>query len=182
MTNFHKSMWPGRVSNTLPVTPQAGATCTDCARRPGTILKEERLEAKNALQKRKYSRLSLSRSRRDPLKHFEISVLRHIRVAELRTIPIEQPSFTNEQVFDSFSLKYMLKILWNGGEIAPEEQFLLLSTIFSYLMLDFYVKTRIRFSLRDKRVFRDNRSRDNESPLYTYLIRFDCVNVMLQHC
>ena len=27
----------------------------------------------------KYSRLSLSRSRRDPLKHFEISVLRHIR-------------------------------------------------------------------------------------------------------
>ena len=36
---------------------------------------------------------------------------------------------------------------------APEEQFLLLSTIFSYLMLDFYVKTRIRFSLRDKRLF-----------------------------
>ena len=47
----------------------------------------------------------------------------------------------------------MLKILWEGGEIAPEEQFLLLSTIFSYLMLDFYVKTRIRFSLRDKRLF-----------------------------
>ena len=39
------------------------------------------------------------------------------------------------------------------GEIAPEEQFLLLSTIFSYLMLDFYVKTRTRFSLRDKRLF-----------------------------
>ena len=39
------------------------------------------------------------------------------------------------------------------GEIAPEEQFLLLSTIFCYLMLDFYVKTRIRFSLRDKRLF-----------------------------
>ena len=47
----------------------------------------------------------------------------------------------------------MVKILWKGGEIAPEEQFLLLSTIFSYLMLDFYVKTRIRFSLRDKRLF-----------------------------
>ena len=47
----------------------------------------------------------------------------------------------------------MLKILWKGEEIAPEEQFLLLSTIFSYLMLDFYVKTRIRFSLRDKRLF-----------------------------
>ena len=45
-----------------------------------------------------YSRLSLSRSRRDPLKHFEISVLRHIRFAELRKIPTEQPSFTNEHL------------------------------------------------------------------------------------
>ena len=47
----------------------------------------------------------------------------------------------------------MLKILWNRGEIAPQEQFLLLSTIFCYLMLDFYVKTGVRFSLRDKRLF-----------------------------
>ena len=39
------------------------------------------------------------------------------------------------------------------GEIAPEEQFLLPSTIFCYLVLDSYVKTRIRFSLRDKRLF-----------------------------
>ena len=46
----------------------------------------------------------------------------------------------------------MLKILWKRGEIAPEEQFLLLFTIFYYLMLDFCVKTRIRFSLRDKRL------------------------------
>ena len=47
----------------------------------------------------------------------------------------------------------MLKILWKMGEIAPEEQFLLLSTIFCYLMLDFYVETGIRFSLRKKRLF-----------------------------
>ena len=47
----------------------------------------------------------------------------------------------------------MLKILWEREEIAPEEQFLLLSTIFSYLMLDFYVKTGIGLSLRDKRLF-----------------------------
>ena len=47
----------------------------------------------------------------------------------------------------------MLKILWKRGEIAPREQFLLLSTIFCYLMLDFYIKTRIRFFLRDKRFF-----------------------------
>ena len=39
------------------------------------------------------------------------------------------------------------------GEIAPEERFHPLSTIFYYLMLDFYVKTGIRFSLRDKRLF-----------------------------
>ena len=47
----------------------------------------------------------------------------------------------------------MLKILWKRGKIAPEEQFLPLSTIFYYLMLDFYDKTGIRFSLRDKRLF-----------------------------
>ena len=47
----------------------------------------------------------------------------------------------------------MLKILRKREEIAPEEQFLPLSTIFYYLMLDFYVKTGIRFSLRDKRLF-----------------------------
>ena len=39
------------------------------------------------------------------------------------------------------------------GEIAPVEQFLPLSTIFYYLKLDIYVKTGIRFSLRDKRLF-----------------------------
>ena len=38
-------------------------------------------------------------------------------------------------------------------KIAPEEQFLPLSTIVYYLMLDFYVKTGMRFSLRDKRLF-----------------------------
>ena len=47
----------------------------------------------------------------------------------------------------------MLKILWKRGEIAPQKQFLLLSTIFCYLMLDFYVKTKIQFSLRDQRLF-----------------------------
>ena len=42
-----------------------------------------------------------------------------------------------------------MKILWKRGEIAPREQFLILSTIFCYLMLDFYIK----FSVRDKRLF-----------------------------
>ena len=43
------------------------------------------------------STLVISKSK-GPLKHFEISVLRHIRCAELRKIPIEQPSFTSEHV------------------------------------------------------------------------------------
>ena len=47
----------------------------------------------------------------------------------------------------------MLKILRKSGEVAPEEQFLLISTIFCYLMFGFCVKTRIIFSLRDKRLF-----------------------------
>ena len=47
----------------------------------------------------------------------------------------------------------MLKILWKMGEIAPQEQFLPLSTIFCYLILDFYVKSGIRFFLRNKRLF-----------------------------
>ena len=43
-----------------------------------------------------------------------------------------------------------MKILWKSGEIA---QFLLFSTIFCYLLLDFHVKTETRVSLRDKRIF-----------------------------
>ena len=69
----------------------------------------------------------------------------------------------------------MLKILWKTREIAPEEQFLLLSTIFSYLMLDFCVKTRIRFSLRDKGLFEITE---------VEITRVDCINkkkVVLMH-
>ena len=35
---------------------------------------------------------------KDPLKHFEISVVRHIRIAVLRKERFEQPSFTNDHV------------------------------------------------------------------------------------
>ena len=46
----------------------------------------------------KYSRLSLSRNRRDRHKQFEISVLRHIRFVVLRKTQFEQPNFTNDYV------------------------------------------------------------------------------------
>ena len=62
----------------------------------------------------------------------------------------------------------MLKILWKRGEIAHEEQFLLLSTIFCDLILDFCVKTRIRFSLRDKRLFEITEVK---------ITRVDCTNI-----
>ena len=42
----------------------------------------------------------------------------------------------------------MLKILWKRGEIAPEEQFLLLSTIFCYLLLEFMLNRDQIFSSR----------------------------------
>ena len=64
----------------------------------------------------------------------------------------------------------MLKIFWKREEIAPEEQFLLLSTIFCYLMLDFYVERGIRFSLRDKRLFEITE---------VEITRVDCI---LNHC
>ena len=58
-----------------------------------------RREAKmTELQRYMYSQLSLSPNERDPLKHLEISVLQHIRFAELRKIHIEQPNFTNKYV------------------------------------------------------------------------------------
>ena len=50
-------------------------------------------------------------------------------------------------------VRNVLKIFWERGEIAHYEQFLLLSTIFCYLLLDFHVKTGTRFSPRDKRLF-----------------------------
>ena len=43
--------------------------------------------------------------------------------------------------------------MWKRGEIAPSEQFLLFSTIFCYLLLQYFVKTGTRISLRDKRLF-----------------------------
>ena len=60
----------------------------------------------------------------------------------------------------------MLKILWKRGEIAPEEQFLSLSTIFYYLVVYFKVKTRIRVSLRDKLLFEITE---------VEITRFDCI-------
>ena len=58
------------------------------------------------------------------------------------------------------------------GEIAPQEQFLLFSTIFCNLILDFCVKTRSRFSLRDKRLF---------EIIEVEITRVDCINFLNEY-
>ena len=100
-----------------------------------------------------YSRLSLSRTPRDSMKQFEISVLRHIRFADSGKQLIEQPPLTEWICNLTPKLRDILKILWKRGEIAPKEQFLLFSTIFYCLLVDLCVKTGTRFSFRDKRLF-----------------------------
>ena len=80
-----------------------------------------------------YSQLSLSRSQRDSLEHFEISLIRHIRSGKLWKRQVEQPNFRKKYIlFHSLSWKYILKILWKRREIAPLEQYLLIATIFCY--------------------------------------------------
>ena len=51
---------------------------------------------------------------------------------------MEQPHLTNVYV-NGLEIRDILKILWKRGEIAPLEQFLLFSTIFCYLLLDFHL-------------------------------------------
>ena len=100
-----------------------------------------------------YSRLSLSRNRRDSQKHFEISVLRHIRFVLLREKQFEQPNFTNDYVNLLLLLEIYIENIMKKGRNCSQEQFLLFSTICCNLILDFCSKTRTRFSLRDKRLF-----------------------------
>ena len=99
---------------------------------------------------------------KDSLKYFEISVSRHIRFAELRKI-------NRTTTFHKWTCKLtpedrdILKILWKGRKISP---FLLFSTIFCYLLLDFHVKTGTRFSRRDKRLFEISEVEIRESIVY----------------
>ena len=72
-----------------------------------------------------YSRLSLSRNRRDPQKHFEISVFRHIRYVVLRKKQFELPNITNDYVIGLLKLEiYMENVVGkvrncSPGEISP---------------------------------------------------------------
>ena len=81
------------------------------------------------------------------------TVPRNIRVAKVRKT-INWTTLFNKWIFNlTPEVRDILKIWRKRGEIAPQEQFLLLSTIFCYLFLDFHVKTGTRFSLWDKWLF-----------------------------
>ena len=71
-----------------------------------------------------YSRPSLSRIPRDSIKYFEISVPRHIRVAELRKKLFEQPHLTNIYLIGLMKLE----IYW---KYCRKEEKLLLRSNFS---------------------------------------------------
>ena len=72
------------------------------------------------LQITMYSRLSLSRNRRNPQKHFEISVLRDIRFVVLREKLFEQPNFTNDYVNRLHLLEiYIENIVEKGRNCSP---------------------------------------------------------------
>ena len=92
-----------------------------------------------------YSRLSLARIPRNSLTHFEISVSRNIRIAEVRKT-INRTITFNKWICNLIpEVRDILKILWKRGEIAPR--------ILCYLFFDFHVKIGTRISLRDKPLF-----------------------------
>ena len=151
-------MLPDRVSNPGPLTYESGALPI-ALRGPAPILKG--LLCPLDIQ----STLVISKSKGPS------ETLRDIR-AELRKIPTEQPNFTNEHVICLLLLEIYVEILWTGGEIAPQELFLHLSTIFCYMVLDFYVKTRIRFSFRDKQLFEITE---------VEITGYDCTSIVFRH-
>ena len=70
-------------------------------------------------------------------------------------------------------VRNVLKIFWKRGEIAHYEQFLLVSAIFCYLLLDFHVKTGTRFSPQDKRLFEITE---------VEITRVDCISFIYSFC
>ena len=92
-------------------------------------------------------------SPRESLKHFEISVPRYIRYAKLRKTINRTTTFHKWRCNLTPDIRDIFKILSKRGGKRRNCSFLLFSAIFCYLLLDFHVKTRTRFSLRDKRLF-----------------------------
>ena len=86
-----------------------------------------------------YSRLSLSRIPRDTLKYFEISVLRHIRFAELRKKLIRLTTFNKYMCNWALEVRDILKILWKRARNCSLEAISPLFHNIFYMLLDFHV-------------------------------------------
>ena len=83
-------------------------TITDVAeQKPMVIFQVSSLSCSTSW--RSYSRLSLSRIPRDSLKYFEISVVRHIRFAELRNKLIQLTTFNKYMCNWTLKFRYKLK-------------------------------------------------------------------------
>ena len=117
-----------------------------------------------------YSQFSLSQSKglSEILVDFRTSTYQICRTEEkiirMTTFNIYECNLTPE-------VRDTLKILWIRGEIAPLEQFLLFSTIFCYLLLDFHVKTGTRFSFEIREVEITSRLYYSEIKLATMCIK-----------
>ena len=85
-----------------------------------------------------YSRLSLSRIPRDSLKHFEISVLRHIRFAELRKKLIWLTTFNKYMCYWTFEVRYIENIVEKRRNCSLGAISSLFHNIF-YMLLVFHV-------------------------------------------
>ena len=66
-----------------------------------------------------YSRFSLSRIPRDSLKHFEISIPRHIRVERVKKTINWTTTFNKWICNLTPEVRNIYKIMWKRGEIAP---------------------------------------------------------------
>ena len=121
----------------------------------------------NSEHRFKYSRLSLSRSPKNTLKYFDISVPRHSRFAGLRKKSIDAFHFTNEYVIWLLKLD-ILKILWKRREIF--------FTIFCYLLLEFHIKSGTRLSLRDMRLVEVSEVAEITRVVWFYFDPF-CINL-----
>ena len=115
-----------------------------------------------------HSRLPLSRSPRDSLKYFEISVTRHIRFAELRKNISNSHISQMNMYFDFWIYRHIENIVEKRRNCSLRA--ISLYTIFCYLLLDLHVKTGTRFSLRDKRLFEISRLE---------ITRVDCIDIFL---
>ena len=76
-------------------------------------------------------------------------ILREIRTSTYQICRIEEKIKRTTTFYKRIcnltpEVRDILKILWKRGETDPEEQFLPFSTIFCYLLLDFYAKTRTK--------------------------------------